>query len=179
MDLDEVRSQKKPYHTREKQWGRQKTTQKLKDKSNVECYGCHKKGYYKNEYKASGKTQNKVSEMKKAVDHNNLYWSACYKDYCRAHDNRKENAGYYPGQGRQVCMVTHNEEDPDNYDTEPEHPSDQEQDAQLPQISEELSDTELGKQENSSSKKTEAEPSYPELEKALQEAEKKVYYIKK
>jgi hypothetical protein len=41
-------------------------------------------------------------------------------------------------------MVTHNEGDPDDYDTEPEHPSDQEQDAQLPQNPEELSDTELG-----------------------------------
>ena len=76
-------------------------------------------------------------------------------------------------------MVTHNEGDPDDYDTEPEYQSDQEQDAQLPQIPEELSDTELGEQKDSSSKKTEAEPSYPELEKALQEAEKKVYYIKK
>jgi hypothetical protein len=35
--------------------------------------------------------------MKKTVDYNNLYWSACYKDYYRAHDNGKENAGYYPG----------------------------------------------------------------------------------
>jgi hypothetical protein len=66
----------------------------------VEYYDYHKKGHYKNEYRISGKTQNKVSEMKKTVDHNNLYWSACYKDYCRAHDNGKENAGYYPGQGR-------------------------------------------------------------------------------
>jgi hypothetical protein len=41
-------------------------------------------------------------------------------------------------------MVTHNKGDSDNYDTEPEYPNDQEQDAQLPQISEELSDTELG-----------------------------------
>jgi hypothetical protein len=110
----------------------------------VECYGCYKKGHYKNEYRASGTAQNKVSEVKKAVDHNSLHWSACYKDYYRAHDNRKENAGYYPGQGRQVCMVTHNEGDPDDYDTEPDHPSNQEQNAQLPQIPEELSDTELG-----------------------------------
>jgi hypothetical protein len=94
----------------------------------VEYYGCHKKGHYKNEYRASGKTQNKVSEVKKTVDHNNLHWSACYKDYCRAHDNGKENAGYYPGQGRQVCMVTYNEGDPDDYNTEPEHQSDQKQD---------------------------------------------------
>jgi hypothetical protein len=93
----------------------------------VEYYGCHKKGHYKNEYRASGKTQNKVSEVKKTVDHNGLHWSACYKDYCRAHDNGKKNAG----QGRQVCMVTHNEGDPDDYNTEPEHLSDQKQDAQL------------------------------------------------
>jgi hypothetical protein len=97
MDLDEVRSQKKPYHTRRKQWGRQKTIQKSRDKSNVEYYGCHKKGHYKNEYRVSRKTQNKVSEVKKAVDHNSLHWSACYKDYYRAHDNGKKNAGYYPG----------------------------------------------------------------------------------
>jgi hypothetical protein len=49
----------------------------------------------------------------------------------------------------------------------------------LPQIPEKLSDTELGKQENSSSKKTEEELSYPELEKILQEAERKIYYIEK
>jgi hypothetical protein len=42
-------------------------------------------------------------------------------------------------------MVTHNEGDPDDYDTEPEYPSDQEQNAQLPQIPEEFSDTELEK----------------------------------
>jgi hypothetical protein len=76
-------------------------------------------------------------------------------------------------------MVTHNEGDPDDYDTEPEHPSDQEQDAQLPQIPEELSDTELGEQEDSSSEEVKEELSYPELEKALQEAERKVYYIEK
>jgi hypothetical protein len=97
----------------------------------VECYGCYKKGHYKNKYRVSGKTQKIVSEVKKAVDHNNLHWSACYRDYCRAHDNRKENAGYYPGQDRQVCMVTHNEGDPDDYDTKLEYPNDQEQDAQL------------------------------------------------
>jgi hypothetical protein len=49
----------------------------------------------------------------------------------------------------------------------------------LPQIPEELSDTELGEQEGSSSKKTEEKLSYPELEKTLQEAERKVYYIEK
>jgi hypothetical protein len=90
----------------------------------VEYYGCYKKGHYKNEYRVSGKTQNKISEVKKAVDYNSLHWSACYKDYYRAHDNRKENAGYYPGQGRQVCMVTYNKGDPDDYDTEPDHPND-------------------------------------------------------
>jgi hypothetical protein len=145
----------------------------------VECYGCYKKGHYKNECRASEKTQNKVLEVKKAVDHDSLHWSACYKDYCRAHDNEKENAGYYPGQDRQVCMVTHNEGDPDDYDTEPEHPNDQEQDAQLPQIPEELSDTELGEQEDSSSEEAEKEFSYPELEKVLQEAERKNYYIER
>jgi hypothetical protein len=105
--------------------------------------------------------------VKKAVDHDSLYWSACYKDYYRAHDNRKENAGYYPRQGRQAFIITHNEEDPDDYDTEPEYLNDQEQDAQLPQILEELSDTELGEQKSSSSKKTEAELSYLKLEKTL------------
>ena len=70
-------------------------------------------------------------EVKKAVDYNNLYWSACYKDYYRAHDNGKENIGYYPEQDKQVCMVTHNEGDPDDYDTEPKYLNDQEQDAQL------------------------------------------------
>jgi hypothetical protein len=64
-------------------------------------------------------------------------------------------------------MVTYNEGDPDDYNIEPEYPSDQEQDAQLPQILEKLSDTELGEQEDSSSKKTEKKLSYPELEKAL------------
>jgi hypothetical protein len=92
----------------------------------VECYGYHKKGHYKNKYRISGKTQNKVAEVKKTVDHDSLHWSAYYRDYYRAHDNGKENTEYYPGQDRQVCMVTHNEENPDNYDTEPEHPSDQE-----------------------------------------------------
>jgi hypothetical protein len=107
--------------------------------------------------------------MKKAVDHDSLHWSACYKGYYRTHDNEKENAGYYPGQDRQICMITHNEE----------HPSDQEQDAQLPQAPEEFSDTELGEEGDSSSEETEAEPSYLELGKALQEAEKIIYYIKK
>ena len=69
--------------------------------------------------------------MKKTVDYNSLHWSACYKDYYRAHDNGKENTGYYPEQDRQVYIITHNEGDPDNYDTEPEYPNDQEQDAQL------------------------------------------------
>jgi hypothetical protein len=63
----------------------------------VEYYGCYKKGHYKNKYRVYKKTQNKVSEVKKAVDYNSLYWSVCYKDYYRAHDNGKENAGYYPG----------------------------------------------------------------------------------
>jgi hypothetical protein len=95
----------------------------------VEYYGCHKKGHYKNKYRISGKTQKTVSEIKKTVDYDSLHWSACYKDYYRAHDNGKENAGYYPGQDRQVCIITYNKEDPNNYDTEPEYPSDQEQDA--------------------------------------------------
>jgi hypothetical protein len=97
----------------------------------VECYGYYKKGHYKNECRASGKTQKTVSEVRKAVDHNNLYWSVCYKDYYRAHDNGKENAGYYPERGRQVYIVIYNKGDPEDYDMEPEHPSDQEQDAQL------------------------------------------------
>jgi hypothetical protein len=92
----------------------------------VECYGCHKKGHYKNKYRVSGKTQKTVLEVKKAVDHNSLYWFACYKDYYRAHDNGKKNAGYYPGQDRQIYIITYNEGDPDDYDIEPEHPSDQE-----------------------------------------------------
>jgi hypothetical protein len=37
----------------------------------------------------------------------------------------------------------------------------------LPQIKEKFSDTELGEKKDSSSKETEAELSYPELEKAL------------
>jgi hypothetical protein len=69
-----------------------------------------------------------MSEIKKTVDYNNLYWSACYKDYCRAHDNGKENAGYYSGQDRQIYIIIHNEEDPDNYNIKPEYPSDQKQD---------------------------------------------------
>jgi hypothetical protein len=73
-----------------------------------------------------------MSEIKKAVDYNNFYWSACYKDYYRAHDNRKENAGYYPEQNRQAYIVTHNKRDPDDYNIKPDYPSDQEQDAQLP-----------------------------------------------
>jgi hypothetical protein len=76
-------------------------------------------------------------------------------------------------------MVTYNKGNPDDYDTEPDHPSDQEQDAQLPQIPEKLSDTEFGEEEDSSSEEAEAEFSYLELEKALQEAERKVYHIKK
>jgi hypothetical protein len=62
----------------------------------MEYYGYHKKGHYKNEYKISGRTQNQVLEIKKPVDYGSLYWSACYKDHCRFHENRKENAGYYP-----------------------------------------------------------------------------------
>ena len=62
----------------------------------MEYYGYHKKGYYKNEYRISGKTQNQISEVKKPVDHGSFYWSACYKDYCQFHENGKENAGYYP-----------------------------------------------------------------------------------
>jgi hypothetical protein len=66
----------------------------------VEYYGCYKKGHYKNEYRASRKTQNKISEVKKIINYDSFYWSACYKDYYRTHDNGKENAGYYPGQDR-------------------------------------------------------------------------------
>jgi hypothetical protein len=64
-------------------------------------------------------------------------------------------------------MITYNKRDPDDYDEEPEHPSDQKQDAQLPQILEERSDTELEEKKDSSSEKTEAELSYPELGKVL------------
>ena len=42
-------------------------------------------------------------------------------------------------------MIIYNEGDPDNYDIELEYPSNQKQDAQLLQIPEEFSDTELGK----------------------------------
>jgi hypothetical protein len=90
----------------------------------MECYRYYKKGHYKNKCRASGGERNKILEIKKEVDHDSLYWSAYYKDYCRTHENKKENAGYYPEQGRQVCMVTHNEEDPDDYNTEPDHPND-------------------------------------------------------
>jgi hypothetical protein len=49
----------------------------------------------------------------------------------------------------------------------------------LPQILKKFSDIKFGEEEDSSSKKTETKFNYPELEKALQEAEKKIYYIKK
>jgi hypothetical protein len=62
----------------------------------VEYYGYYKKDHYKNEYRAPGKTQNQVLEVKKPIDYDSLYWSACYKDYYRAHKNRKENIEYYP-----------------------------------------------------------------------------------
>jgi hypothetical protein len=73
MDLNEVRSQKRTNQIRTIYWGKRKTTQKNKNKNNVEYYGCHKKGHYKSEYRTTGKRQNKVSEVKKAVDHNSLY----------------------------------------------------------------------------------------------------------
>jgi hypothetical protein len=79
----------------------------------VEYYGYHKKGHYKSEYKTSRKTQNQVSEVKKIVDHDSFYWSACYKDYYRAHENGKENIEYYLKQDRQVCIVIYNEGDCD------------------------------------------------------------------
>jgi hypothetical protein len=92
----------------------------------VEYYGCHKKDHYKSEYRASGKIQNQVSEIKKPVDHDSLHWSACYKDYYQFYENREENAGYYPEQDRQVCIITYNEGDPDDYDIESEYSNDQE-----------------------------------------------------
>jgi hypothetical protein len=62
--------------------------------------------------------------VKKVVDYDNFYWSACYKDYYRAHDNKKENAGYYPEQDKQIYIITHNEGDPDDYDIKLEYLSD-------------------------------------------------------
>ena len=86
-------------------------------------------------------------------------------------------------------MVIYNKGDPDDYNTEPSHPSDQEEEgpwpenkdnyehnyehnAQLPEILEEFSDTELGREEDS--EESEEETGYPKLEKTLQEAEGKV-----
>jgi hypothetical protein len=66
----------------------------------VKYYGYHKKGHYKSKYRSTSKEQNKIAEVKKTVDHDNFYWSIYYKDYCRAHENGKENTGYYPEQDR-------------------------------------------------------------------------------
>jgi hypothetical protein len=53
----------------------------------VEYYGCYKKGHYKSKYRVSEKIQNQVSKIKKTVDYDNFYWSACYKNYYRAYKN--------------------------------------------------------------------------------------------
>jgi hypothetical protein len=99
----------------------------------VEYYGCHKKGYYKNEYRASRKTQNQVLEIKKIVDHDSFYWSACYKDYYRTHKNGKENTEYYPEQNRQVYIIIYNEGDPDDYDIKPSYLNNQEEEGPWPE----------------------------------------------
>jgi hypothetical protein len=70
-----------------------------------------------------------VVEIKKTVDHGSLHWSAYYKNYYQFYENGKENAGYYPEQDRQVCIIIYNKEYLDDYDTKPDHPNDQEQNA--------------------------------------------------
>ena len=47
-----------------------------------------------------------------------------YVDYCPAHENGKENAGYYPERSREVYIVTHNKKAEKDYDTEPDYSSD-------------------------------------------------------
>ena len=66
---------------------------------------------------------------------------------------------------------------------EPDHPSDQEdeaeQDAQLPGIPEELSDTELGEEEASGTESIHECCCYPDLGKTLQEEAKKMLNLEK
>jgi Retrotransposon gag protein len=192
MELDEIRAKKWGY--KNKKPGAQG---KAKDKSQVECYACHKKGHYKSECQTGRPKKShpkkpppqeaKTEEVKtKEVEHDHLHWSACYEDYCPAHENGKEDAGYYPKPPKKerICALIHNEGEDMDYDTEPDHPSDMEDpvdkyetEAQLPKITEEMSGTEVEKEseseESEDPEESEGGVEYPDLEERLREANRR------
>jgi hypothetical protein len=88
-----------------------------KDKKDIECYNCGKKGHYKRECRSKPKSTNKKwkpvpekqintigrsgydvtgEKQKFEQEHNDLPWTDCWKGDCERHREKKELSGWFP-----------------------------------------------------------------------------------
>ena len=94
--------------TRKPSKGKGKGKKKAKDLSQVECYGCHKKGHYKNKCPRQEQAaavgcptpepleRGMYDVSTRGCDHDSLSWTACYDDQCQVHLSEKQDSGWYP-----------------------------------------------------------------------------------